>query len=124
MVREKERLIQAAKAAAMEIVAVPVTSSAEIADAAWRSPPASWTRSVTFREIWFLPDLPGCGSGAQGEASDPRFSKPPSRDGAALVLARDYFDSAREAGLVAARVMRGENPASIPFRNYDKKNSS
>jgi len=48
------------------------------------------------------------------------FQSRQARDGAVLVLARDYFDSAREAGLVAARVMRGEKPASIPFRAYDK----
>jgi ABC-type uncharacterized transport system substrate-binding protein len=48
------------------------------------------------------------------------FQSRQARDGAVLVLARDYFDSGREAGLVAARVMRGENPANIPFRVYDK----
>jgi ABC-type uncharacterized transport system substrate-binding protein len=37
-------------------------------------------------------------------------------DGAAVVVARDYFDGGREAGLMAARIMRGENPARIPFQ--------
>ena len=31
------------------------------------------------------------------------------------MIARDYYDGGREAGLIAARVMRGENPAEIPF---------
>jgi ABC-type uncharacterized transport system substrate-binding protein len=38
------------------------------------------------------------------------------RSGAAVVVARDYFDGGREAGLMAARIMRGESPASIPFQ--------
>ena len=37
-------------------------------------------------------------------------------NGAAVVTARDYFDGGREAGLMAARIMRGESPASIPFQ--------
>jgi len=37
-------------------------------------------------------------------------------NGAAVVLARDYFDGGREAALMAVRIMRGERPAAIPFR--------
>jgi len=37
-------------------------------------------------------------------------------NGAVVVIARDYIDAGREAGLMAARVMRGENPADIPFQ--------
>jgi ABC-type uncharacterized transport system substrate-binding protein len=121
MVREKQRLIQAAKAAGMEIVAVPVTSSAEVADAAL---------SLTTRKLDAICHLPGnlvsAGFASVVEAARKArlpifgFQSRQARDGAVLVLARDYFDSAREAGLVAARVMRGENPASIPFRAYDK----
>ena len=37
-----------------------------------------------------------------------------------MTVARDYFDGGREAGLVAARVMRGENPAEIPFQPVQK----
>ncbi|HLA87785.1 MAG TPA: ABC transporter substrate binding protein, partial [Anaerolineales bacterium] len=39
---------------------------------------------------------------------------------AAVVLARDYFDGGRESGFIAARVMRGENPANIPFQPFTK----
>jgi len=34
-----------------------------------------------------------------------------------LAMARDYYDGGRETGLLAARVMRGESPADIPFAN-------
>ena len=38
-----------------------------------------------------------------------------AHDGAAVVVARDYFDGGHAAGLMAARIMRGEQPAAIPF---------
>jgi putative tryptophan/tyrosine transport system substrate-binding protein len=37
------------------------------------------------------------------------------QEGAVLALARDYYDCGRETALKAARIMRGESPASIPF---------
>ncbi|MFA6561419.1 MAG: ABC transporter substrate-binding protein [Verrucomicrobiia bacterium] len=37
------------------------------------------------------------------------------KQGASLALARDYYDAGREAAIKAARVMRGESPAQIPF---------
>ena len=38
------------------------------------------------------------------------------RDGASLVVGRDYRDSGRQAAALAARVMRGEQPGAIPFQ--------
>ena len=35
--------------------------------------------------------------------------------GAVMALARDYYDAGRETALKAARIMRGESPAQIPF---------
>ncbi|HOW66312.1 MAG TPA: ABC transporter substrate-binding protein [Candidatus Paceibacterota bacterium] len=37
------------------------------------------------------------------------------KQGATMALARDYYDAGRETALKAARIMRGENPARIPF---------
>jgi len=37
--------------------------------------------------------------------------------GAVLCVARDYYDAGREGARVAARVMRGEDPATIPIAN-------
>jgi ABC-type uncharacterized transport system substrate-binding protein len=121
MVREKERLEQAAKTVGMEIIAVPVNSGAEVADA---------VLSLTSRKLDAIFHLPGnlVSAGFPSVVAAARkaklpilaFQSQPARDGAVLSLARDYYDSGREAGLVAARVMRGESPASIPFRLYDK----
>ena len=35
---------------------------------------------------------------------------------ASVVLARDFQDGGRESASLAARIMRGENPKSIPFK--------
>lgn len=43
------------------------------------------------------------------------------KDGATLAFARDYYATGVEAAAVAARVLRGENPASIPFTNTKKE---
>lgn len=43
-----------------------------------------------------------------------------SKQGAAVVLARDYYDMGHSAGGLAARVMRGESPSKIPFSPVKK----
>jgi len=43
-----------------------------------------------------------------------------ARNGAAVVLARDYFDGGHEAATMATRIMRGESPATIPFKPLRK----
>ena len=48
------------------------------------------------------------------------FQKVQAAEGAALVLSRDYEDAGRAAGLMAARIIRGETPASMPFVPFDK----
>ena len=121
MVREKERLIEAANTVGMEIVTVAVNSASEMVDAAL---------SLTSRRVDGICHLPGnlVSAGfpsvleAARKARVPIFSfhSGQARSGAVLALARDYYDSGREAGMVAARVMRGEDPATIPIRTYDK----
>jgi len=37
------------------------------------------------------------------------------RSGSVIALSRDYYDAGHEAGLVAARALRGESPAGIPL---------
>jgi putative ABC transport system substrate-binding protein len=38
-----------------------------------------------------------------------------SKQGAVIVLTRDYFDMGTDSAKIAARVMRGESAAAIPF---------
>ena len=37
-----------------------------------------------------------------------------------IVVGRDYRDSGRHAAHMAARIMRGENPANIPLEDFGK----
>jgi putative tryptophan/tyrosine transport system substrate-binding protein len=44
------------------------------------------------------------------------FQSSQVRTGASLIVGRDYQDSGRQAAALAARIMRGERPGSIPFQ--------
>ena len=46
------------------------------------------------------------------------FQSSQARAGAVLAVSRDYYESGRESGKIAARIMRGESPAAIPFAGY------
>jgi ABC-type uncharacterized transport system substrate-binding protein len=43
------------------------------------------------------------------------FNSAQARQGASVALAVDFHEGGRQSALLAARIMRGENPASIPF---------
>jgi ABC-type uncharacterized transport system substrate-binding protein len=47
------------------------------------------------------------------------FASAQAEQGAVLCVARDYFDNGRQSALIAARVMRGEDPAAIPFQQLE-----
>jgi putative ABC transport system substrate-binding protein len=121
MVYQREQLNRAARKFNMEVVAIAANTSAEVADAAL---------ALSSRNVDAICQLPGnlTGTAFSSIASAARKAKLPifafqssqARLGAVIVLGRDYFDAGREAGLLAARVMRGENPAEIPFRPYNK----
>jgi ABC-type uncharacterized transport system substrate-binding protein len=46
------------------------------------------------------------------------FQSSAAHAGAVAVVSRDYYDSGRAAAAIAARVMRGESPAIIPFLGF------
>jgi ABC-type uncharacterized transport system substrate-binding protein len=48
------------------------------------------------------------------------FSTPQAKMGAMVAVSADHFDSGRQGALLAARVMRGEVPAEIPFEGISK----
>jgi ABC-type uncharacterized transport system substrate-binding protein len=113
----KDQLVEAARKVGIEVVAVAASTSAEVPDAAL---------SLCSRQIDALCQIPGnlTASSFPSIAQAARRARLPifafqssqARAGAAVVLARDYEDGGREAGLMAARVMRGESPAKIPFQ--------
>jgi putative tryptophan/tyrosine transport system substrate-binding protein len=113
----KDLLVEAARKIGIEVVAVAASTSAEVPDAAL---------SLCSRQIDALCQIPGnlTASSFPSIAQAARrvrlpifaFQSSQARGGAAVVLARDYGDGGREAGLLAARIMRGESPAVIPFQ--------
>jgi ABC-type uncharacterized transport system substrate-binding protein len=112
----REQMLAAAKMAGYEYVSVPANTAAEIPDAAV---------SLTSMGIDAVVQLPGNLTAAAfpslAEAARrvrlPVFVFQTSqiRQGALVAVARDYHDGGVQSALMAARVMRGESPAAIPF---------
>lgn len=114
----KEQFAKALTAAGLELVAVPVTSSADVPQAA---------AELCRKEIHVLAQVvdnltrPGFAliSRKAAEKNIPVFvfDSDQMKDGAVMCLARDYYDAGLEAAQKAVRVLNGESPASIPFSN-------
>jgi putative tryptophan/tyrosine transport system substrate-binding protein len=110
---------QAVRDAGMELKSIAANSAAEVQEAAL---------ALVANGVDVICQLPGNLTAAAfpSIAHAARRSRVPmfvfqssqARAGAVLALARDYYESGRESGKVAARVMRGESPAAIPFVGY------
>jgi ABC-type uncharacterized transport system substrate-binding protein len=121
MVFNKDQLVEAAGKSGIEVVPVAVSTSSEISDAAL---------ALMSRNIDALCQIPGnLTAGAFGGIAQAArkaklpvfaFQKVQAREGAAITLARDYHDAGRGAAFLAARIMRGEKPASIPLQSLSK----
>jgi ABC-type uncharacterized transport system substrate-binding protein len=102
----------------LKLVAIPVNSSAEIAEAA-----TALLRSdiQIVAQILDNATRPGYAQIAKrAEAANLAFlcfDSAGLREGAALALSRDFYDTGRAAAALAVRVLRGEPPKSIPFAN-------
>jgi ABC-type uncharacterized transport system substrate-binding protein len=117
----QSKLDAAARAAGFELVSVPANTSPEVADAAL---------ALVSRGIDAICQIPGnlTASAFPNLAQVARRARVPifafqssqAHAGAALVLARDYRDGGRLAALLAARIMRGERPAAMPFQQVTK----
>src|SRR5262245_31336216 len=102
----------------IELIEVTVDTSAGVAEAAKavvaRGVQAIWvggdsTVSVGFDAL----------AAAARAGRVPVFSNMPSdvKRGALFCLGADYYEVGRTSGLLAARVLRGENPANVPVEN-------
>lgn len=117
----KDILTEEARKVGIDIVAVAANTSIEVADAAL---------SLCSQQIDAVCQIPGNLTAASfpsiAQAAQRAklpifaFQSSQARSGAMIVLARDYGEAGRESGLIAARVIRGENPASIPFQRVQK----
>ncbi|MGM0416859.1 MAG: ABC transporter substrate-binding protein, partial [Thermodesulfobacteriota bacterium] len=102
----------------LELTAVPVSTSADVAQAAAQL--CSRDIDVVAQVVDNLtrPGFALIARKAQ-EKGVPAyvFDTDQMKDGGTLCLARDYFDAGIEAAHKAVRVLKGENPAHIPFHN-------
>lgn len=117
----RESLAAAAEQLGLELVAVPASSSGEMSTAAV---------SLCNQDIDAVCQIGGNLTGGsftslvwaanREELPIFGFEAGQADDGAVVALARDFHDGGREAALVAARIIRGESPANIPFQAVSK----
>jgi len=113
----KDLLLEAAKQAGIEVKLVGVNVTSEVSDAA-----LSLSSQNIDAVVQISDNMSSQTFVAIAEAAN-RFKLPvftfnttQAEQGAAVVVARDYYDGGRDSALLAARVMRGEDPATIPFQ--------
>jgi ABC-type uncharacterized transport system substrate-binding protein len=114
----RDWLAEALKSEGIELVAVPVTASVETADA---TAALCRQRIDAVCQISDNTILPGFGQIVRkaGENGLPVFSFDSNqmKNGVVLALARDFYQAGIEAGELGVRVLRGADPATIPFAN-------
>ena len=121
MVYQLGKTEKAASEFGFEFVSIPVSTATEVPDAA---------AALASRHIDAIVQIPGnltvsafsSISEAANRAHLPifAFQQGQVRQGALLALARDFHDSGHASGLLAVRVMRGENPRDIPIERYSR----
>jgi ABC-type uncharacterized transport system substrate-binding protein len=115
-VANKDLFVREAGRVGLVVESVPVNTASELPDAAM----ALCSRRLD-AVVQTLDNLCAAGFPAIARAASVArmpvfaFQSGAVRQGAVLVVARDYFDAGREAALKAVLVMRGESPARIPF---------
>jgi ABC-type uncharacterized transport system substrate-binding protein len=116
-----EILKEAAAKKGIELITVPAASSTEVQSAAV---------TLCQQDIDAFCQIPDNNTGSAFasiaqtvvKANIPLFvfSTPQAKMGAVVAVSADHFDSGRQGALLAARVIRGENPAKIPFEGLSK----
>ncbi len=113
----KDLLTEAAQQVGVEVIAVGVSSTAEVVDGALaltsKQLDAICQISDNLTSAAFVSIIR-----AAEQAHLPLFGFQSSHlhDGAVAVIARDFEDAGREAAFLAVRILQGESPASIPFQ--------
>lgn len=116
MVFNKDELVEAANRAGFEVIALGVNTSSDVPDAAM---------ALIARDIDAICQIGGNLTAAAfggiartaNQAKVPvfAFQKSQANEGALVTLARDFYDGGKLAASLAARIMRGEDPKTIPF---------
>jgi ABC-type uncharacterized transport system substrate-binding protein len=118
----RERLTEAGRKAGLEVVSLAASGSSDVADAALALTSKNIDAFCQLTDNLTATTFTSIAQAAQ-RAHLPVFSlnSLQAKQGASVVLSSDYHDNGRESALVAARVMRGENPATIPFQVVTRK---
>ena len=117
----KDLLVEAAEKVGLEVETVGVSTPSEVTDAALS---LASTDIQIFCQI--SDNLSGATFAPIAQAAKrlklplATFNTAQAEQGAEIVVARDYYDGGREAGHLAARVMRGESPGSMAFQPVEK----
>jgi ABC-type uncharacterized transport system substrate-binding protein len=115
MVSQKAVLDQVVRAAGLELKAVAANSPSEVGDAALALVAAHVDAICQLPGNLTVAAFPSIAQAAR-RGRVPVFGFQSSQaTSAVLTVARDYYDSGREAAKIAARIMRGESAAAIPF---------
>ena len=120
-VYNRDQLVLAARKLGIEVVSVPASTSSELPDAALAlcSMKIEAVCQVTGNlTATGFTSIARAARGARLPAFG--FMSSQAEQGAVAVVARDYYDGGIEAAQLAARVMRGESPASIPLHLLSK----
>ena len=112
----RDALVKAASASGIQVDSVAVTSSADVADAALALT-SRGAQAITQISDNATGSALGTIANASEKARIPLFAfvSIAIKDGAAVTLARDYRESGELAARLVLRIMRGEEPAAIPF---------
>ncbi len=120
-VSNKNNMEKAAVARGIELVAVPANTPAEVYEAAV---------ALTLKNIEAYCQIgdnltASCSSSLLKVAKDNKIPyygliSDQIELGAILVAARDYFQAGYDSGMLARRILEGENPGDIPFRLVSK----
>jgi ABC-type uncharacterized transport system substrate-binding protein len=115
----------ALKREAIELVSVPVNGPTEVSDAALSLCQSGIDVLGQIADNMSSSSFPAIARACE-TAKMPLFTFSPSyvKGGAMLGVGSDYAENGRETGLVAAEVIRGKDPGSIPFHATAKTNRS
>jgi len=119
----RDALVKAASAKGLRVESVAVSSTTEVADASLALA-GKGIQAITQISDNATGSAMGTIATSADRAGVPLFAfvSKAVDDGAALALARDYREGGRLAAHLALRVMRGEDPARIPFTPLGRNN--
>jgi ABC-type uncharacterized transport system substrate-binding protein len=112
----KDRLVQEAGEMGLRVVALPASTSSEVPDAALALVAQKIDAILQVGSNLAASSYTSIAQAAT-KARIPSFGQQSelARQGATVVTARDCIEAGRGAGIMAARILRGESAGAIPF---------